>query len=177
MGSVRNQRTKRATPTLFDIDEPAAASSHTIRAGGPPVVYTIGYERRSPDDLLAQLREAGVQVLADIRAKPISRRVEFRAGPLRESCVRAGIIYQPWPELGATEAQRALHDRDVEAFFKQYGEYARAELAPHIRRLAAEVARQSVALLCYERAHEECHRMVVAEIVADITGGGIVAID
>lgn len=176
MRPSRNHRAKPSTPqpTLFGIDEPAPRSC--IIRPGQPAVHTIGYERRSPEELLALLRQAGVRVLADIRAKPISRRVEFRAGPLRKSCEQAGIIYQPWPELGATEAQRELHESNVAAFFEQYRDYARSHLAPHIRRLAAETLSHPVALLCYERAHEECHRMVIAEMVADITGGGIVAI-
>jgi len=45
-----------------------------------------------------------------------------------------------------------------------------------IKRLAAEVERRAVALLCYERAHEDCHRKIIAELIAHETGAGITAI-
>ncbi|NNM88825.1 MAG: DUF488 family protein, partial [Phycisphaerae bacterium] len=41
--------------------------------------------------------------------------------------------------------------------------------------LAAEAKKKSTALLCYERLHEECHRGIVAELLADMLDAGIVA--
>lgn len=158
----------------------AASASYlrTIREGGPTTLFTVGYERRSVEDVLSCLRAAGVEVLADIRQKAVSRRVEFRGEALRTACLEAGLIYQAWPRLGSTESQRDdLHDSgDLQAFHKRFRAYARRYLMPEIRHLAVEARRQSIALLCYERVHETCHRSVVAELVADETGAGITAI-
>jgi uncharacterized protein (DUF488 family) len=160
--------------------EKAAVSGYlrTIREGGPATVFTVGYERRSSEDLISRLLDAGVEVLADIREKPISRRADFRAAPLREACVDAKIAYQAWPLLGSKESHRDdLHESgDINAFHKKFRTYARRCLMEQIELIATEVARRPVALFCYERDHEDCHRMVVAELIAERIGAGIIAI-
>jgi uncharacterized protein (DUF488 family) len=47
-----------------------------------PTIWTIGYERASSDALLAALKEAGVQVLMDVRDLPLSRRAGFSKSTL-----------------------------------------------------------------------------------------------
>ena len=42
-----------------------------------PTVFTIGYERRSPEELVRGLTDAGVTLLADVRELPLSRRPGF----------------------------------------------------------------------------------------------------
>ena len=56
-----------------------------------PTIWTIGYERASSDALLAALKEAGVQVLMDVRDLPLSRRAGFSKSTLRASLEAAGI--------------------------------------------------------------------------------------
>jgi uncharacterized protein (DUF488 family) len=127
---------------------------------------------------MAILRKAGVEVLVDIREKPISRVADFRANSLSRICDDAKIDYEGWPELGSTEAQR---DR-----LKETGDFGRFEndFRRHVRkccegvldRLATKAKSKPVALLCYERSHEECHRSVVAELLADRIDATIVAL-
>ena len=156
----------------------SASYLRTIREGNSVTIFTIGYEKRTSEDLIAQLRDAGVVILADIREKPISRRAEFRGEALRAACETAGIGYEAWPQLGSTESQRDdLHESgDIEAFHKRFRTYAKRHLMPEIKRLAKEALHQPIALFCYERAHAECHRMVIAELLADEIKAGITAI-
>ena len=71
-----------------------------IRVGAGPTIFTIGYEQRDSEDLMARLRDAGVDVLVDIRERPFSRKPGFRRGPLENACADAGIEYEAWTGLG-----------------------------------------------------------------------------
>jgi uncharacterized protein (DUF488 family) len=156
----------------------ASAYMRTVRNGGVTTVFTIGYEKRKPEDLIARLRDAGVEVLADIREKPISRRADYRGTALKALCDESGIRYQSWPLLGSTGSQREIlkESGDIEDFHRSFRDYARDTLANEIGRLAGEVKQHAVALLCYERCHEECHRMVIADLIAERIGATVIAI-
>ena len=39
-----------------------------------PTIFTIGYQQATQQAVLAALREAGVEVLADVRARPLQQR-------------------------------------------------------------------------------------------------------
>ncbi len=141
-------------------------------------VFTIGYERRTGEDLIASLRDAGIEHLADIRDKPMSRKADFRAASLMARCEQAGIEYGAWTDLGSTKRQRdrLRETGDLQYFHKLFRAYANRSLGESIDRLARVARQQSVALMCYERAHEECHRSTIATLVADRLNAGITAI-
>jgi uncharacterized protein (DUF488 family) len=156
----------------------ASSLSRVVREGGAATVYSIGYERRTGDELVNALHDAGVEYLADVRDKAVSRRPEFGGRAVQALCERAGIEYEPWPELGAPQEQRdALHQTgDFNRFLRVFRSHAQATMGQPLERLAAIVRERRVALLCYERAHEECHRSIIAELLADRAGAGIAAI-
>jgi uncharacterized protein (DUF488 family) len=150
----------------------------TIRDGASTTIFTIGYERRSLDDLLSTLRQSGIDKLIDVREKPISRKPDFREGVLAAACNGAGIEYESWKRLGSTSSQRQfLKDSgDVAEFMRRFRSFVRRGRAAEINQLSEENEGGNVALLCYERAHDECHRSVIADLVADATGACVVAI-
>ena len=166
----------------LSVAEPAAtgrASNYrTIRTGGPATIFTIGYEKRDGDGLISLLMDAGIELLADIREKPMSRLPDFRAAALRNLCANAGIEYRHWPELGSTEKLRNRLRETGD--FKHFETGFRRLMAKHgqnaLAELTAAAGQKSTALLCYERRHEECHRSTVAEMLADMLGAGIVAL-
>ena len=149
----------------------------TIREGGAVTIFTIGYEKRDGESLISLLKDAGIEMLADIREKPISRVPDFRAAALRGFCENAGIEYRSWPELGSTEKLR--ENLKATGDFKRFESGFRRHVQQHgkisLANLANEAKEKSTALLCYERLHEECHRSTVAELLADILDAGIVA--
>ena len=150
-----------------------------IRAGGKTVIYTIGYEKRDGEDLIAALKDAGVKHLADIREKPFSRKADFRAKALKASCESAGIEYGPWTSLGTPQAQRdkVKETADIERFFRTFRAYAIKHMNEPLDELATIAKRKTIALLCYERAHDECHRSVIADLLAERIDATIVAIE
>lgn len=158
--------------------ENEALAARCVREGNATKLFTIGYERRALADLIARLRGAGVQVLADVRQRAMSRRPEFRGARLRDACTDAGISYEQWPELGSTPEQRAdlKETGDIQAFRRRFERYARRSLTPALDRLAAHAEQSCVALLCYETAHEDCHRGILADLIAQRVGATILAL-
>lgn len=150
----------------------------TLREGKKVTIYTVGYERRDGEELMSVLRDQGVRALADVRQRPMSRKPDFRATALKGFCVEAGIEYQPWPMLGSTVEQRdqLLASGDFRKFATQFRAYAIKTMGPDLQRLAESAKRTPTALLCYERLHEDCHRSVVADLIADELDASIVAI-
>jgi uncharacterized protein (DUF488 family) len=149
-----------------------------IREGTSGTIFTVGYERRDGDGLISVLRDQGVRAIADIRERPVSRKPDFRAAALRELCEAAGIEYQPWPTLGSTVEQRdeLQASGDFKSFANRFREHAVQTMKPDLAHLAESTRRTPTALLCYERLHEDCHRSVIAELVADEMNATIIAI-
>jgi len=149
-----------------------------VRSGSTGTIFTIGYERRSLEDLIAHLRDAGVTRLVDVRERPMSRKPDFRKNILAAACEQAGIAYESWPRLGSTAAQREKLKTtgDVSHFMSRFRDFARRGRRAELEALSHLAQREPIALLCYERAHDECHRAVVADLTAEQTDASIVAI-
>lgn len=165
----------------FGIADPETAPcslSRTVRSGKAETIYTIGYEKKSGDDLIRELLASGVEVLADIRERPMSRLPDFRAASLAMACTTAGIRYQGWACLGSTQTQRdeLAETGDIAQFHRVFRSYAKRQMKADIVRLATVSQEKVVALLCYERRHEDCHRSVIADLVADVMGASVIAI-
>ena len=164
--------------TVADPERGRKSTYRTIREGGPVVIFTIGYEKRDGDGLISLLRDAGIELLADIREKPVSRVADFRVSALRGFCENAGIEYRSWPELGSTDSLRdALKTNgDLKDFQNKFRRHVLKYGQRALNELAIKTKQKSTALLCYERLHEDCHRSTVAELLADKLGAGIVAL-
>lgn len=160
------------------VREPLDSILVSVRTGPGATLFTIGYEKRSGQELIDLLLDAGVEILADVRQKAMSRKPGFSGKALKAQCEAVGIDYQWVPELGSTNDQRTeLHrSGDFGAFSRQFRDLARRTMTEPISRLAELASSRVVALLCYERQHSECHRSIIADLVADQTDGGIVAI-
>jgi len=66
----------------------------------PPTIYTIGYEGVTQASVVDALRDAGVELLADIRYLPLSRRPGFSKSSLKAAAEEAGIAYRHFKQLG-----------------------------------------------------------------------------
>ena len=141
-------------------------------------IFTIGYERRDGEALISELVEADIGVLVDVRDRPVSRRPDFRKASLERLCAEAGIDYECWSDLGSTGHQRdqLRETGDLAEFRRRFRDHASRRRSQVLDRLAKRTRGKSVALLCYERCHEECHRSIVADLLASRTQASIVAI-
>lgn len=128
-------------------------------------VFTIGYEGASLPDFLETLCIAGVKVVADVRAVPVSRRRGFSQRPLGAALEDRDIEYAHWAELGDPKAGRdAARRGDISQFRRIFGAHLRLrETRDALSLLAQQATRSPVCLLCFERSHLICHRSMVAE--------------
>lgn len=135
-------------------------------------IFTIGYEGATQADLVATLRAAGVRLLADIRAVPLSRRPGFSKNVLANGLREAGIEYVGLKALGTPPegreaARRGNHARLAEIYA---GQLELPEAMAQGAQLCALAAERATALLCFERDPHGCHRSLLIErIMPDAT--------
>jgi uncharacterized protein (DUF488 family) len=133
---------------------------------------TIGYESATQADVIDRLKTAGVEVLIDVRAVAASRRAGFSKTLLAASLNEAGIGYVHLRQLGTPkpgrDAARKGRIAEMHAIFEDHmaEPAAQLELAK-----ATEIARdKKTALLCYEAAHADCHRAILANRICEALG-------
>jgi hypothetical protein len=156
------------------LDPETRARIEVARPGrGPAGVATIGYEGRSLEAYLNALLRAGVTLLCDVRRNPLSRKYGFSKGTLSKACEGVGLRYEHLPELGiAAEQRQGLHTQaDYEELFARY----ERETLPGQRGALEEIrgwvaAGERVALTCFERRPEQCHRHCVAAALERLGG-------
>jgi uncharacterized protein (DUF488 family) len=138
-----------------------------------PTIWTIGYERLLPAELVAELQAAGIERLIDVRFRPQSRRPGMSKTRLGETLADHGIAYEHRKALGTPPDIRWLFKagRVTEAApaFRAHVE----RTAPHaLDDLAAELGRgPRTALLCLEADPAVCHRRVVTEALRERVPG------
>ncbi len=133
------------------------------------MLFTIGYEKATLDHFIGTLQEAGVSILVDVRDRAQSRRKGFSKTALAEALSSHGIRYLHLKVLGDPKPGReAARAGEWTKFRKIYGEVIQQSDAIEALDQIVELAQtSSVCLMCYERAHKECHRAIVVEQIAD----------
>jgi len=128
-----------------------------------PTLFTIGYEQATQAAVVSALREAGVEVLADIRYLPLSRRPGFSKSSLRTAVEEAGIAYRHFKQLGTPEEGRNAARRGDHATMSRVyaGQLELPEAMAQMAELRDLAGDKRVALLCYERNAAECHRSLL----------------
>jgi uncharacterized protein (DUF488 family) len=155
----------------------------------PLTLWTIGHSNRSLDEFLAMLAAFEIEVLADVRRFPGSRKhPPFNQEQLAGSLVAAGIAYEYFPELGGR--RKAQADSPNTAWrnesFRAYADFMETdEFKAGIDRLLsiAGPSQQSdslksepltagrrVAIMCSEAVWWRCHRSLIAD---DLKARGI----
>jgi uncharacterized protein (DUF488 family) len=130
-------------------------------------VYTIGHSTRSSEELLALLREAGVERLADVRAFPSSRRhPQFNRDALAGWLGAAGIEYRHMPALGGRRSPvpGSANGGWREVAFQGYADHMRsAEFQGALVALEAAARESPTAIMCAEAVWWRCHRRLIAD--------------
>ena len=128
-----------------------------------PKIFTIGYEQATQAAVIDALRDAGVELLADIRYLPLSRRPGFSKSSLKAAAEEAGIAYRHFKQLGTPAEGRAAARRGDHAELARVygGQLELPEAMAQMGELRDIAQGKRVALLCYERDAAECHRSLL----------------
>ena len=130
-----------------------------------PTLWTIGYERLLPPELVAELEAAGIERVIDVRHRPQSRRPGMSKTRLAQLLGDHGIAYEHRRALGTPPDLRWLfrHNR-VEEGRAGFREHIERTASAELDALAAELPHAPrTALLCLEADPGGCHRRVLAE--------------
>ena len=133
-------------------------------------IFTIGYQQATQPAVLAALREAGVEVLADVRARPLSRKPGFSKTALAAAVGEAGMEYRHFRHVGTPpEGREAAKKGDRETLRRVYaGQLELPEALAHMAELRELALEKRVCLLCYCREADKCHRsLLIAELLED----------
>lgn len=139
-----------------------------------PRLVSIGYEGRSAEDLVSELCAQGVDVLVDVRLTPSSRKPGLSKRRLAERLAEAGIDYLHLKALGnPKENRQPFWDGRVSDGCQAFDALlASEEPQAALQTIVKLMDSSTVAILCFERDHDRCHRQVVTERVAERTCSG-----
>ena len=133
-------------------------------------IWTVGHSTKPIAEFLELLAAARIELLADVRRFPASRRhPQFNREALAASLAEAGIAYQHFPGLGGRRSAR-LPDSPNGAWralsFNAYADHLQsAEFQADVDRLAALAASQRTAIMCAEALPFQCHRRIIADVL------------
>ena len=133
------------------------------------VLFTIGYEGRSIESFENTLIQNDIRVLVDVRNNPYSRKFGFSKSKLQHITETVKIRYIHIPELGIESEHRASleTEADYEDLFAAYArtlperEWALKDLYSLLQ------ANNRIALMCFERDPNHCHRHVIRDYLMD----------
>jgi uncharacterized protein (DUF488 family) len=150
-------------------------------------IWTIGHSTRTIDEFISLLKANEINLLADVRAWPGSKRYpHFNKDPLAESLSAQGIRYEHFAELGGKRKSKPDSRNTAwrNASFRGYADYMETQqFQKGIERLlhiagqgaaawaAGEVKHDGweavtpcrIAIMCAEAVWWRCHRSLVAD--------------
>jgi uncharacterized protein (DUF488 family) len=128
--------------------------------GGNPV-FTIGHSNHDAEQFVHLLRDAGIEVVADVRSQPFSRfNPHFNQGALQAALRAAEIRYAFLGDtLGGRPVEPDLYDA---AGHVRYDVVAQSErFQAGVERLVEASTAARVAVMCSEEDPSRCHRRLL----------------
>jgi uncharacterized protein (DUF488 family) len=133
----------------------------------PATVWTVGHSVRPIEAFLGLLAGAAIEVVADVRSFPGSRRFpQYGRELLQATLATQGIGYHWLPALGGR--RKALPDSPNVAWrnasFRGYADYMSGpDFAAGLGQLLEISAGQRTAIMCSEAVWWRCHRSMIAD--------------
>jgi uncharacterized protein (DUF488 family) len=132
------------------------------------VLFTIGYEGKSIEAFMNALIQNDIRLLCDIRRNPLSRKFGFSKNKLEHVAETVGIKYIHIPELGIEHDKRSSLE-SVDDYICLFEEYAKTlpDRMPQLELIYSLLrSKNRIALTCYEKEPQMCHRHVVRDYIA-----------
>lgn len=138
----------------------------------PLTIWTIGHSTRSAAELCEVLAAYEIELVADVRRFPGSRRLpQFATDALREELPRCGVLYEWIPALGG----RRRPDPDSintgwrHPAFRAYADHvASEEFAEGLFELLMLAGGLRTAIMCSEILWWRCHRRIIADVLVSL---------
>ena len=130
-------------------------------------LWTVGHSNKRIEEFLDLLNSQQIQLLADVRRFPGSRRLpHFNQENLSASVAHDGIEYVHFPELGGR--RRAMKNSPNTAWrneaFRGYADFMMTdEFHAGIQRLLKLAREKRTAIMCAEALWWQCHRSMIAD--------------
>lgn len=132
-----------------------------------PVIHTIGHSTRSETEFIELLEASRIEVVADVRRMPGSRRLpQFDSDTLARSLATRNIGYCWIPQLGGRRRPQADSPNTGwrHAAFRAYADHMGTdEFADGILELLMLAHGAPTVIMCAEVLWWRCHRRLVAD--------------
>jgi uncharacterized protein (DUF488 family) len=129
-------------------------------------LFTIGYEKRSITEFIAILEREQIDAVVDVRDVAWSHKPGFAKSALRDHLAAAGIEYVHAQFVGNPKRLRAKGGT-AKQLIARYSKHldANETLIEQFDDLIKDLRTRArrIALVCFERDPETCHRSVIAE--------------
>ena len=145
-----------------------------------PEILTIGHSAQTSEEFLEMLVAAQIELLADVRRYPGSRRVPWTNSSEFEPLLGTrSIEYRHFEGLGGRRRPTEAPDNAAwkNAQFRGYADHmASAEFAAELAELEVEARLRRTAIVCAEAQWWRCHRRMLADVLV-VRGWRVVHLD
>lgn len=128
-------------------------------------LYTVGYEGLDLQAFISLLHTHEVEILVDVRERPLSRKRGFSKRALSAAISAQDIAYVHYGKLGCPAVIRNdfRMDGNWQRYTCRYGIAVLDEQISLLNVLHALCRERTCALLCFEADANKCHRSLVAD--------------
>lgn len=136
-------------------------------------IYSIGHSTHSIEQFIHMLKVAHIEVLADVRAFPASRRFpQFNQENMKASLYAQQIDYEYFPLLAGRRNKSQLIQEELNngwqnQSFHNYADYTLTDdFLVGINRLKELANYKRTVYCCSERHPSRCHRLLISNALA-----------
>lgn len=152
----------------------ALAGTSTVRYDSDvsTIIWTVGHSTRTSDEFRSILMAHNIELVADVRRFPGSRRLpQFSTDVLERDLARAAILYRWIPELGGRRRPPPSSTNHAwrHPAFRGYADHiATEEFAIGLNNLLMLASGLRTAIMCAEVLWWQCHRRLIADVLTAI---------
>ena len=137
-----------------------------------PTIWTVGHSVRALDEFVAVLAAYDVELVADVRRFPGSRRLPQYAAPALETALAAhGVAYRWIPTLGGRRRPEPDSPNDGwrHPAFRAYADHVATEaFAEGMFELLTVAQGMRTVVMCAEVLWWRCHRRIIADVLTTL---------
>jgi len=152
------------------VSRPAAALGGA--ESGTPTVWTIGHSTRDADEFVRILQAHRIELVADVRRFPGSRRNPQYSGEAIARTLAASSIEYRWIELLGGRRRPDADSPNLgwrHPAFRAYADYVETEaFAAGLAELLDAAYGLRTAVMCSELLWWRCHRRLVADVLTSL---------